>query len=66
MTLAATYDLELHQADVEGAYLNGDLDRDIFMRVPKGYTHQNPGTTALKLIKQFTDSSSPVVSGGKS
>lgn len=51
MTLAATYDLELHQADVEGAYLNGDLDRDIFMRVPKGYTPQNPGTTALKLNK---------------
>ncbi|UOH83756.1 hypothetical protein LQV05_006493 [Cryptococcus neoformans] len=51
MTIAATYDLELHQADVEGAYLNGDLDRDIFMRVPKGYTPQNPGTTALKLNK---------------
>lgn len=31
LTITAAYDLELYQADVQGAYLNGDLDCDIYM-----------------------------------
>jgi len=29
-------DLELHQVDVVGAYLQGDLDKEIYMKVPDG------------------------------
>jgi len=28
--------LELHQVDVVGAYLQGDLDEEIYMKVPDG------------------------------
>ncbi|CAD5178886.1 unnamed protein product [Musa acuminata subsp. malaccensis] len=31
MTLVAHYDLELHQMDVKTAFLNGDLDEEIYM-----------------------------------
>ncbi|UOH81729.1 hypothetical protein LQV05_004409 [Cryptococcus neoformans] len=51
LTITAAYDLELYQADVQGAYLNGDLDRDIYMRLPNHYTPLNPNAIALKLNK---------------
>jgi hypothetical protein len=34
--MATTYDLELHQADVEGAYLNGKIDLELHMGFPDG------------------------------
>lgn len=34
MALAAEHNLIVHQADVETAYLNGDLDETIFMEIP--------------------------------
>ena len=37
MTLMAHYDLELHQMDVKTAFLNGDLDENIYMAQPKGF-----------------------------
>lgn len=36
LTLAATLDLEIHQIDVIGAYLEGELDKDIYMKAPSG------------------------------
>ncbi|CAK9818809.1 Retrovirus-related Pol polyprotein from transposon TNT 1-94 [Anthophora quadrimaculata] len=33
--LAAEYDLKIHQIDVTSAYLNGKLDEEIFMEVPR-------------------------------
>jgi hypothetical protein len=36
LAIAATLDLEIHQADVEAAYLNGNLDVDIYMEYPEG------------------------------
>ena len=51
LTLAAAHDLEIHQADVEGAYLNGDLDRDIYMKIPQAYNQIDPSCNALKLRK---------------
>lgn len=50
MSIAAYLDLEIQQADVEGAYLNGRLDVDIYMRYPEGMTPK-PGCDALKLNK---------------
>ncbi|CAD5191962.1 unnamed protein product, partial [Musa acuminata subsp. malaccensis] len=37
MTLVAHYDLELHQMDVKTAFLNGDLDEEIYMEQPEGF-----------------------------
>jgi hypothetical protein len=34
LTIAAHEDLELHQVDVVGAYLQGDLDEEIYMTPP--------------------------------
>ena len=37
LALVAHFDLELHQMDVVTAFLNGDLDEDIYMEQPEGY-----------------------------
>jgi hypothetical protein len=36
LALCAVHDLELHLLDIVGAYLEGELDEEIFMRVPEG------------------------------
>jgi len=36
LALTAFLNLELHQVDVVGAYLQGDLDEEIYMKVPDG------------------------------
>ena len=51
LTLAAAHNLEIHQADVEGAYLNNDLDRHIYMKIPQAYNQLDPSCNALKLRK---------------
>lgn len=37
LSLAATYDWEIHQIDIKSAYLNGLLDEEIYMEQPKGF-----------------------------
>ena len=37
IALVAHYDLELHQMDVKTAFLNGDLDENVYMAQPKGF-----------------------------
>ena len=36
-TLAATQDLEVQNIDIKTAFLNGDLEEEIFMEMPPGY-----------------------------
>jgi len=48
VTIAAAHDLEIYQADVEGAYLNGELHCELFMRVPQGYTASTGNVLCLK------------------
>ena len=49
LALAARYDLEVQMIDVKGAYLNGKLDEEIYMKQPEGFTD---GTNrVLKLHK---------------
>jgi hypothetical protein len=49
LTVAATNDLEVRQADVEGAYLNGKLDVELYMAYPQGMTPKK-GCNALRLV----------------
>uniref|UniRef100_A0AAV1V2R0 Reverse transcriptase Ty1/copia-type domain-containing protein n=1 Tax=Peronospora matthiolae TaxID=2874970 RepID=A0AAV1V2R0_9STRA len=37
LSLAAKYHLDVHQMDVKTAFLNGELDEDIYMAQPDGY-----------------------------
>jgi hypothetical protein len=37
MVLVAHYDLELYQMDVKTAFLNEDLDKNVYMAQPKGF-----------------------------
>ena len=37
IALAALYDLEIHQMDVKTAFLNGDLEEEIYMEQPEGF-----------------------------
>ncbi|TFY53550.1 hypothetical protein EVJ58_g9393 [Rhodofomes roseus] len=37
LALAAAHDLEIHQMDVKSAFLNGDLDEEIYMACPPGF-----------------------------
>ena len=47
LALAAHYDFEVHQMDVRSAFLNGDLDVDIYMQQPEGYTDDRSGGQLL-------------------
>jgi hypothetical protein len=51
LSLVAYYDLELHQMDVKTAFLNGDLDRDIYMKQPEGFTTPGQEQLVCKLRK---------------
>jgi hypothetical protein len=37
MALVTYYDLELHQMDVKTAFLNGDLEKNVYMAQPKDF-----------------------------
>ena len=37
LAIANQYNMDIHQMDVNAAYLNGDIDAEIYMRQPEGY-----------------------------
>ena len=41
LAISALEDLELHSIDISQAYINGELDVEIFMEQPAGFTNGN-------------------------
>ena len=53
LAIAASSDLEVHQADVEGAYLNGTLTEETFMEYPMA-SHPEDRTTPCNFENRCT------------
>lgn len=51
LSLVAVMDLELEQMDVVTAFLNGDLDEDIYMEQPEGFRDSRYPDHVCKLLK---------------
>nr|KAJ0184776.1 hypothetical protein LSAT_V11C900459110 [Lactuca sativa] len=53
LTLAAIHNLVIHQMDVKTAFLNGDLDEDIYMKQPEGFVMPGNEHKVCKLKKSL-------------
>jgi hypothetical protein len=51
LALACKYNLEVRQIDVKGAYLNGILEDDVYMRQPEGFVQPGKENLVCKLYK---------------
>ena len=53
MTLVAHFDLELHQMDVKTIFLNGNLEKKVYMDQPKGFPVEGKCHMMCKLMKSI-------------
>ncbi|GJV15188.1 zinc finger, CCHC-type containing protein [Tanacetum coccineum] len=53
LALAAIHDLVIHQMDVKTAFLNGDLDEEIYMKQPEGFVIPGHESKVCKLKKSL-------------
>ncbi|KAL9264408.1 Retrovirus-related Pol polyprotein from transposon RE1-like protein [Drosera capensis] len=51
LSLAANFDWPLYQFDVKNVFLHGDLEEEIYMDLPSGYTDHNSKPKVCKLKK---------------
>ena len=49
----AHYNLELHQMDVKTAFLNGDLEKNVYMVQPKGFVMEGKERMGFHLKKSI-------------
>ena len=47
-SLAANHDWELQQYDVKNAFLNSDLEKEIYMEIPPGFRDELRGKMVCK------------------
>jgi hypothetical protein len=53
IALASIYKLQIHQMDVKTAFLNGELDEEIYMKQPEGFIVQGQEHKVCKLVKSL-------------
>ncbi len=53
LAIGSTMDLEIHQMDVKTAFLNGELEEDIYMDQPQGFVHDGKEHLVCKLKKSL-------------
>ena len=53
LAIAAKDDLEIHQMDVQSAYLNGELEEEIYMEQPEGFIPEGKEDLVCKLHKSL-------------
>jgi len=55
LTLVAHFDLELQHMDVKTTFLNGDLEEEVYMKQPEGFSSSNGEHLVCKLNKSIYD-----------
>ena len=53
ISIAAIYDLKIHQMDVKTTFLNGDLNEETYMDQPKGFVEHAQESKVCKLTKSL-------------
>ena len=53
IALASIHNLEIHQMDVKTAFLNGDLEEEIYMKQPEGFVVPGSESKVCKLKKSL-------------
>ncbi|PKI79287.1 hypothetical protein CRG98_000301 [Punica granatum] len=53
LAIATLRNLEVHQMDVKTAFLNGDLDEEIYMEQPEGFVALGKERKVCKLVKSL-------------
>ena len=53
MALVAHFNFELHQMDVKTAFLNGDLEEEVYMKQPEGFSSSDGEHLVCKLKKSI-------------
>ena len=53
LSLAASYGLIIHQMDVKTAFLNGELEEEIYMDQPDGFVVKGEERKVCKLLKSL-------------
>jgi hypothetical protein len=51
MALAVKYDLKIHQMDVKSAFLNGEIDTELFVKQPEMFEEKDRKAYVCKLKK---------------
>ena len=54
LSLAANLNWPLHQFDVKNAFLHGDLEEEVYMDIPPGYTTSSKTEVVCKLQKALS------------
>ena len=53
IAITAIHNLEIHQMDVKTAFLNGDLNEEIYMEQPEGFLFPGQEKKVCRLVKSL-------------